>query len=138
MSKKGKPMNQKVSTNQSPTATTAVREAHQPEKEGVWQQTKDLAAEAWLEFLKHSLIVIPLIPLGWLMWLAEQSHVSVEIQRLLDFGEFLITLIQLWKLVEHLVPASTFKAIQEFINRKSKSWKPNSNSSNAVEKVNVK
>lgn len=131
-------MNQKVSTNQSPTASTTVREANQPEKEGVWQQTKDLAAEAWLEFFKHSLIIIPLIPLGWLMWLVGQSHVSVETQGLLDFGEFLITLIQLWKLVEHLVPASTFKGIKKFINRKSKSWKPNSNCSNAVEKVKLK
>ncbi|MGF6603318.1 hypothetical protein P3T23_008072 [Paraburkholderia sp. GAS448] len=131
-------MNRKVSTNQRPTASTTVRKAHQPEKEGVWQQTKDLAAEAWLEFFKHSLIIIPLIPLGLLMWLVEQSHVSVETQRLLDFGEFLITLIQLWKLVEHLVPATTFKGIKKFINRKSRSWKPNSNSSNAVEKVKLK
>ncbi|MBB5547723.1 hypothetical protein [Paraburkholderia fungorum] len=131
-------MNRKVSSNQSPTGSTPVRDAHQPQQEGVWQQTKDLAAEAWLEFFKHSLIIVPLIALGWLMWLVEQSHVSVETQRLLDFGEFLITLIQLWKLVEHLVPASTFKGIKEFINRKAKSWKSNSNCSNAVGKVKLK
>ncbi|KAF7956346.1 hypothetical protein AWV80_38785 [Cupriavidus sp. UYMU48A] len=108
---------------------------HLHETVGVWQQTKDLAAEAWLEFFKHSLIILPLIPLGLLMWLVEQCHVSVEVQSLLEFGEFFITLIQIGKLAGHLVSESKLKGIKEVINRKTQSCEPNSNSSNAVGKV---
>lgn len=128
-------MNSKVSKNKSQAASTPVEQVQLPEKVGVWQQTKDLASEAWLEFVKHSLIILPLIPLGLLMWLVEQCHVSVEVQSLLEFGEFFITLIQIGKLAGHLVPESKLKAITEVINRKTQSCEPNSHSSNAVGKV---
>ena len=128
-------MKRKVLRNKCPAASSHVGHVHLPEKAGVWQQTKDLAAEAWLEFFRHSLIIAPLIPLGLLMWLLEQSHVSGEVQRLLEFGEFLVILIQLWKLVRHLVSDTKCKGINEAINRKTQSCKPNSNSSNAVGKV---
>lgn len=125
-------MNRKVSKNKYPVASSHV---HLPEKASVWQQTKDLAAEAWLEFFRHSLIIVPLIPLGLLMWLLEQCHVSDEVQRLLEFGEFFIILIQLWKLMRHLLSETKCKGIKEAINRKTQSCKPNSHSSNAVGKV---
>ncbi|UIF89408.1 hypothetical protein [Cupriavidus sp. UYPR2.512] len=129
-------MKRKASRNNRPAgASRHVGHANRPEKSGVWQETKNLAAEAWLEFFRHSLIIVPLIPLGLLMWLVEKWHVSGEVQRLLEFGEFLIILIQLWKLVRHLVSDTKNKGSNEAIKRETPSCNPNSSSSNVVGKV---
>lgn len=121
--------------NRPAGASGHVGHAHRPEKAGVWRETKSLAAEAWLEFFRHSLIIVPLIPVGLLMWLLQKCHVSSEVLRLLEFGEFVIILIQLWKLIRHLVSDTMYKGSNEANKRKPESCKPNSNSSDAVGKV---